>query len=410
MPKVRRSVVALAALLVLGTLGAATAGVVVAEMTGADGQTTIVSDSNSTNYLSPTADTVSGETYQTVGMDVSSAVTVAAQEIHNEHESQTFERQRQSVDEQERVAVANRQLETIKERFEQLDDQQHALFTRYADEEVSSNSLLRELIGLQVAIEAQSELLEQTETQADPSDEFRVELETIEHAITVDQPVADSVRGALVGTETPTTVYIQGGDSSLVLATVDDGQYLRQATLLDERSVGDPDQFGDDLSPGGYSQAQQRLAELYPWAYSLPNLDIGGDQLSVYSQIYQLGLTHPHGELTVYFDGATTNVFHENQYMPVTDLPRETTLENMTAAGTLSVEVTRQGGPMNVQVTDSTGEPADAAVMIDEQPVGTTGEDGSLWTVHPTDEFILTVDMPDGETITVTGPASAANR
>lgn len=396
MTKVPRGALALAAVAVLFGLAAASVG---GAVTDSQSQSTIVSDDNSTNYLSPTA--TSGEEYQRVTMDAAAATTVAAQEIHSAHDAESFERRLQSVESDRRTDVAGAQLETVKERFERLDRRQAVLFDEYSSGEISSATLLRELIALQAAVESQAALVDRAESDADPSADFRVELESLVDAISVEQPVTDRLQGSLVGSEEPTTVYLQSADGALVLALIDGDVHLRQATLLDERNLAEDDQFGEDLSPGGYSEAQQRMEALYPWAYNLPDLRIGGEDLSVYSQIYQLGLDHPQGELTVYFDGATKNVFHETQRLRLETLPIQRTVENSTEVGTLTVETTRATGAMRVTAEDAGGSGTDSTVLIDGQEVGTTGDDGVLWTIQPASEFEVTMTSPDGGNVSV---------
>ena len=399
MRKVPRGFVALVVVAVLFGLAAAAAGGVA---TDTQSQSTIATDRNSTNYLSPTAPT--GEGYERVTMDASTATAVAAQEIHNAHATGTFERRLQSVNEDERSAVAQAQLDAVRDRFERLDRRQTELFETYSAGETSTQALLRELIALRATVDAQSELLTRAASEANPSTASRVELETLEDALSVNQPVIERLQGTLVGDGEPETAYLQRADGALVLALVDGGEYYRQATLLTERDLDGTDQFGDDLSPGGYSQAQQRMEALYPWAYNLPSLRIGGDDLSVYSRIYQLGLAHPHGELTVYFDGATRNVFHETQQLRLDALPIERTVVNSTAAGAVTVETTRSTGAMRVTVEDPDGFAVEGPVRVDGQRVGGTDEEGRLWTVQPAADFELAVTMPDGGNVTVDWP------
>lgn len=396
MRKVPRGFVALVAVVVLFGLAAISVGGV---STDTQSQTTIVTDQNSTNYLSPLAP--GGEEYERVTMDASTAVAAAAQEIHNAHDAGTFERRIQSATEERRADVAQRQLETVRERFERLDRRQAELFAAYSAGEISTQALLRELIALETAVDAQIALLDRAESTANPSTSLRIELETLEDTLSVGRPVIERLQGTLVGGDGPTTAYLQHADEALVLALVDGGDYYRQATLLDQRDPDGTDQFGEDLSPGGYSEAQQRMEALYPWAYNLPNLQIGGDDLSVYSRIYQLGLEHPHGELTAYFDGATRNVFHENQRLRVDALPIERTATNSTGSGSVTVETTRSTGAMRVTVEDANGVAAERPVRIGEQVVGTTDEEGRLWTVQPAADFELAVAMPDGGMVTV---------
>lgn len=385
---------------VLFALTGAVGGAVTGNQT-TDGQVTIVSDANSTNYLAPSVVDVTSEQYQDVSMDASSAATVAVQEIHNEHDRETFNRQLQSTDTGEQTEIAQGQLENITDRLNRLDAMQHDLFRRYSENEISTETLLRELTELQTAIQAQSMLVDQAEEYAEPPNEFRIRLETLVDAVSVEQPVTDRVQETLVGDSESMTVFVQSATEGLVLATVEDGVHYRQATLLNERNLEGEDQFGGNLSLGGYSQAQQGMKELYPWAYDIPNLRFGGESPSVYSKIYQLGQTHPHGELTAYFDGTTTNIFHENQRISVTSMPTNNTVSNTTAAGTVTVEGTRESGPLSVSVQDGNQVVSGATVLIEDQRVGTTSTDGNLWTVQPSGAFNVTVNTPDGESITV---------
>ena len=398
MRKVPRAFVALV-VVVLFALAAASAG---GAATDAQSQSTIATDQNSTNYLSPTAPT--GEEYERVTMDASAATAVAAQEVHNAHDVETFERRLQAASSDERSDVAQAQLEAVRDRFEELDRRQAELYDSYSAGEISTGALLRELIALEAAVDAQTELLTRAESDANPSAAFRVEIETLEDTLSVDRPVTERLRETLVGGDAPKTVYLQRADDALVLALVDGEDYYRQATLLSERDPDGTDQFGEDLSPGGYSEAQQRMEALYPWAYNLPDLRIGGDDLSVYSRIYQLGLDHPQGELTAYFDGATKNVFHESQRLRVGTLPVERTVVNSTAAGSVTVETTRSTGAMRLTVEDADGFAVEQPVRVDGQPVGVTDEDGTLWTVQPASGFELAVTMPEGGNVTVDWP------
>jgi hypothetical protein len=396
MRKVPRGFVAVVAVVALFGLAAVSAGSVA---TDTQSQSTIATDQNSTNYLSPPAP--AGEEYERVSMDVSTAAAAAAQEIHNAHDAGTFERQLQSASEDRRSAVAQRQLEAVRDRLERLDRRQAELFAAYGSGEISTQALLRELIALETAVDAQTELRTRAESTANPSTALRVELETLEDVLSVDRPVIERLQGTLVGGDAPQTAYLQHADNALVLALVDGDDYYRQATLLDQRDPDGSDQFGDDLSPGGYSEAQQRLEALYPWAYNLPDLQIGGGDLSVYSRIYQLGLDHPQGELTAYLDGATKDVFHENQRLRLDTLPIERTVANSTESGSVTVETTRSTGAMRVTTEDAGGSAVERDVRIGEQVVGTTNEEGRLWTVQPAAEFELSVTMPDGGNVTV---------
>lgn len=376
-----------------------------------DGQSTIAPVANGTNYLSPSDPAV--EEYQGVGVDVTSAASIGAQKLHSEYDRRRNAEQLDISNATRREEIATVQIDRIEERFETIARQQAQLYESYANNEISARLLLRNVAILQVVAETQVENYEQAAAQTELSIERLSQLETFASGLTPKQPIVDQVTEMARTAESTTPVYLQAGSGGLVIAAVVDERFVRQAMVLGERDFDGKDQFklAQDISiedeewatPVGYEGALSRFAELYPWAYDITTTGTAG-QPNLFSRIYGVEDTNPQGRITAYFDSATKNVFHENQYGFVSDYSIEETVTNSTDAGTVTLRLTHESGPLQVTVTDGSREMTDVAIKINDQQIGSTDEDGNLWTVQPLAPFEVTVTTPDGERITVAVP------
>lgn len=388
----------------LAVVGIAVGGVIAVDNTADSTQSTVHHQENTTNYLSPAPGETETTEYHRVSIDVSSVIDSSAREIHAEHERYAFEVALSTADEAEtRALVAEQKLDEIDRRYQRLDQHQEDVFSEYERGTIESAAVVRELTALKSVIELQSDLRQRAEQETDPDSSLLSKLHSQEHALLVEQPVSDQLEQSLHGTTDPTTVYLQSGDSGLVLATIDDSTFKREATIRSERNLDGQDQFvetGEDEFQWGMGNAFPRSNELYPWAFDRDNLiqhDIGRADSSIHSQVYKITAHHLHGELSVYLDGGTTNVFHEAQTKPLSLLPVTETVSNSTDEYTLELELTDRAGPMLAAVVDDDGTPiTDASVTVDGQHVGTTDESGQLWIVRPHGPFEVSVS-PDGE-------------
>lgn len=373
-------------------------------------QATITATANGTNYLSPiTPDT---EGYEQISTDVSSAASISAQTIQSEHDSRSWAEQLASANQTTRQFIADAQLDNVETRFELIAQRQHELFEAYTAGELSDRALLRNLATLQIIAEAQVENYDRAVSNTEIEIERLAQLETLADGLTPEQPVVDHVAETMSSSDDGQIVYLQATDEGLAIAMVTDEQFSRQATVLSERDFDGQDQFklaqnitiGDDdwATPQGYSEAQTRLAELYPWAYSVRQIQPGA--VNPLSRIYSFNLPNPQGKLTTYFDGATRNVFHENQAGAVDSYSIEGIISNRTDSLRISLGLTHESGPLRVTVEDD-GQPiSDTAVRVNGQLVGTTDGEGQLWTVQPLTGFEVTVTTPDEQTASVSFP------
>lgn len=202
-------------------------------------------------------------------------------------------------------------------------------------------------------------------------------------------PLRDDLGAAVTGSGSTDRLYVGASGQGAVLATIRDGTYVRGAVRTDARdeAVG-----GVDLDA-----AQDRIAELYPWAWSN---NAGVSIRSIGQDVFRFQLGHSHGSLDSLLDTSSGNVFREIQQKSLSRTPAEPSYRRTVNNTTVVVSRTYAGGPVNVQVQNATGAPLPATVAVNETVVGETGEDGSVWAISPAGSYPVTV-RSDAETINV---------
>ena len=345
--------------------------------------------SNTTNYLFPDTG-VERRAYVEANVDVGSAVAASATHIEGRYRAETLEAQltSQSAESGDRLAVAERALTDAQTRMDDLDSQQEALFRGYSNGTLSRTQFLRHLAHLAAKTTAHGEYLDSLEASTvqyvdgTPSN-FDTRLSTMRaRTVSLPGPVSERVQNAVSGTADSFTLYAEGVDDTLVLGTVDDGQFYRQATVRSAHRPGEANTMTID-------EALQRAKELYPWVYSggqgfRPEIGRAGPG------IYRFSAEHPQGSLFSYLSGSTTDVFHETHTLDPNDIPVYRTVTNETDGLNLSVTTTTETGPMRVELTTPAGVPVNGTVSVNGDRVATTGDDGVLWTVRPSGTFRLT--------------------
>lgn len=404
---------ALAALLVVGLLlagagaGAVTSPGPVANpaVDPPEGTGAVVTLADTSNQATPSG--VNRRTYAQTDLDVAGAVSVGAARIGGRHAALTLdERLQRASTASDRLDVAADTLTGIESRLDRLDDRHRRLLTAYSDEDVSTRTFLRQLGLVRVAAAQERALLDRVSERAERSTSLSLPVETQTRVarlrgrlVALPSPVVDRVVDGTTGVGDPQTVYLQAASDGLVVATVDDGTYLRQATLRPDRSPGEPNQFAS------ITLAYDRAGKLYPWVFENA---IGSPSLSGFgdSSVYLVEASHPQGDLQAYLDGATRNVFHETQANAPEAVPVALTRTASTDSLRLQVNATHSTGPMWVTVTRPDGPNAtavDAAVRVNGQRVGTTGEDGRLLTLQPAGSFRVNATTGTAN-VTLSGP------
>jgi len=369
---------------------------------------------NTTNQLSIPDEDVRRTEYNTTGIDIGTATEAWAAQHYNRYDAYTFEERFRGLDSNEqRSQLVTDRLSAIAAQQRELERQQDRATRRYADGEISARALLR--TRLVVHAEA-TDLLESLDrvSSAQTSvpgytldDDTTTRLRTIKGNLrALTGPIGARLQSDLASTDS-TPIYIEAGQEAYMFATVTDDQYVRETRLASARDPSAPDEFVseavNDQNPerGQLDVADERLSELYPWLYERqrPSFTFYGT-----SGIYEFTATHPNGELATYLDGGTTDVFYETQFRDFSSVRTRSVDTVRNGSLEVTVQQSTATGPMLVSaVNNETGGAVDGRVTVDGQFVGSTGDDGLLWTVEPRGNYTVTVTTDTGRTAAI-GP------
>jgi hypothetical protein len=365
-----------------------------------------VTVTNTTNYLVP-SEPFSRQSYARGNVDVAGAVAFGSDRLHGEYTAIRFDRRfNDRTSAAGKLDAARAAVDTAETRLDRLDDRHAAVVAAYADGSLSRPQFLRQLGRIHVDATQTTEFLQRVRTRVKAADaSLPVTLDTRIAALRAElvalpSPVTSRLTDSLNGTAAPVTVYAAGAPEGLVLATAGD-DFERQATLRSEYVPDQPNQFAQGEEEP-ISLAFDRARALYPWVFdNLQSINrIGGFGNS---DVYFFDLSHPHGELQSYIHGGSTNVFSEYHQQGPANSPVRLTARNETTTLTLVVNASAETGPMRVAVASGTTDvPADATVRVNGDVVGTTGDDGELWTVRPIDRLRVNATVGD-QSVTVTG-------
>lgn len=364
---------------------------------------------NTTNQLTiPTGD-VRRASYNDTGIDVGSATEAWSTQLQHRHDALAFEeRFRRANSREARARLVTDRLATIEAKEQALDERQDRAIAGYARGELSAPAFLRTRLVVSAEAGELLETLDRVATAPDTAPGYSLNesvttrLRSVEGELqTLTGPIGTRLQSG-DGAAPDRTIYVEASDDSYMLATVADGDYVRETRLDGARNAGATDQFLATASNDGDPEtdrldiADEQAADRYPWLYERqrPSLTFYGT-----SGIYELTAAHPNGELTAYLDGGTTDVFYEEQSRDLSDV--RTTATERTVDGSLAVTVHRSSatGPLLVTAENNgTGASVDGAVRINGQPVGATGGDGALWTVEPRGSYTVTVETDAGTT------------
>lgn len=389
--------VVVALLLCLAPLSGISAGAI--QEQDQNGTMSVVSQTESAEYLAPTADRIDRSGIQTVSIDVSGAVGANVGGVRSTYYRVSLQRAYREADStSDRRAIVRNGTRRLGQQVEELEQRDQRAIDRYSAGSIGEQGLLRRL----AVVDQQSRALETTidwlEIRADNlgmSDAGRRLSLQRARLRPLQGPVRANAEKAISG-ESNVRVHVETSEGGIVLSTLEERNgeptYLREAH---DPSARTSDFTGQ--SDSGLAAAEERLRQLYPWVTnnSTPTAaPIGPDN----GRLWRFTYSHPHGSLETYLDVDTDRVVLERQYKDPDAVPT-TADEEVDGDLRLSINRTRAGGPLGVAVFDDvTGEPVDAKITVDGGSVGRTDAD-RLWTVAPRGSTTINATY-EGETVT----------
>lgn len=365
----------------------------------------VVSDANTTEYLALPSDDVQMERFETTRIDVSGALAADAGRLDAAFTRRWFDRAYAAADtDAERRLVLGLAADRVEERIDALQTREREALEAFNARDLSTSEYLRKLAVIHAGAGALQPVVGQLRDSIEDVEDSPVteqQLDSFEaQLLALRGPVRDRVGQALSGDlDEPPRVYVETSSTGVVLAVVDDGRYIREAYLASARVPGASDQFEEGGRP--IDEVQSRFQELYSWAATNSlSQSFGNAQLDD-AAVYPVTVSHPHGTLTTYLDGGTTDAFLERQRKDLSGVPTDASVASASSGLRLQVNRTHVGGPLEVRVLDSsTGEPVDARITVNDVPLGRTGADGRLWTIAPPARFSVEATA-DGRRVSV---------
>ena len=341
--------------------------------------------------------------YDTPGPDLTVALESADDELHLDHQLYVLDRAFDDATNDEREELVETTYERVTDRIETLEERERDVVRAHASGEIPNTVLMQTLVRNHVeAGQLQSALLE-LEDRADVVSGYSLDTRS-------DRTLLDTYQGAVRSTaeasnfgfltgSTSDLVSIKTGESGYVLSTVDDDNYVREATRFDNR---DPDATTREFqSP---SDAWDRAIELYPWVTEQTGSASVNERTA--ANLFWIQAPHAAGDFDAYLDGSMGDVFREEQKLSTASLPITANSTWASDSIELAVNETPANGPIEVTTTDpTTGDPVEATISIGDAELGETGADGTMWLVPPADdEYELTAER-GADSVNATLPA-----
>ena len=321
-------------------------------------------------------------------VEIGATVTVDKDRIDGRFADLRLETRLESAEsEQERRTILRSAISDLETGLEELKAYEAEIHREFRDGDRSERSLLVEL----ARIDAKAETIEGSAEHIGSlaNDVSGISLAGDVRAITGETavlrgPVRAHVNEVLAGERDPVRVSVTSSQNGVVLALIENGEYVREAYRNDNRNRS---------ATGSYSsisEAADRATEAYPWTFEQSSSSgISG----VGDGIFRITATHPQGSLVAYMDEGTDAVFRDHQTLGLSSIPVAQTANTTDDGLQLTVDRTYRSGPLLVTVVDSgTGEAVEGTVTIDDSVVGSTGADGTLWTVAPREDYSVTVE------------------
>ncbi|MFA9515664.1 hypothetical protein ACERIT_00330 [Halopenitus sp. H-Gu1] len=283
---------------------------------------------------------------------------VAAEAAVRDAETRLYERQQEAIDAHARGELSDREL-----------------FVELAEISATAEVLRMRLDALSVLAAETSGVTLETESLA-----FRLSV--------YEGPVRSYALETIRGGETPDRIYVETADDVVILAAIDDDEYLREVyrgDRWDRNAAGGPDES---------EQALERTLSAYP---RVDERSLSADTLGT-EGLTRVNVPFEGGRLRTFVSGGDGDVFIEHQRRELESFSDAHTRTSTQDGIELIVERTYPGGPVRVTATDlETGDPVSSATVTvaaggdDSVEVGSTNGEGQLWILSPDRPYRTTV-------------------
>lgn len=361
----------------------------------------IAQSNGTTNYLQVPDGEVRTSTIERASVDVTAATRMGADELEVQLAVETFRERFDSAEtEAERTAAVRELVQTLDRKTEQLQATQATALERYNDGRISSKQFLSTLARLDATAEEIRAAADAVEAEEEDTLDYTIppalgnRLRSFQARLL---PVEGKIRNvelqsAVRGSTQSPPLYVETGDRGIVLATIVNNNYAREAFNSTAFNPGGPSNLTI------YRDALDRMNVLYPWTMDPSNRN-GAPRVDTLwnTSVFSVTTQHRHGSLNVYLDASTTNVFREDQTRDLDAVPSTTVATNTSVIVELAVNTTHETGPLRIGLTrPGTTNPVEGDVYVDGTFVGTTGSDGTLWTIDTRGETTVRVETDDG--------------
>ncbi|ADD04959.1 uncharacterized protein Nmag_1380 [Natrialba magadii ATCC 43099] len=354
---------------------------------------------NTSNQLPLTGDIRGSHTVSESNLGTSFAKTTTQLQVDQQQYVLT-ERDLDELDGEDREQRIQTAYENTKDQIDALETREREAVLAHQNGDLSDGELVQVLVENYYEASALEETLFALQNDDDidvvPSQrqQFRADRTLLEFQTTaIRETLAEANEAG-----NPNTSYefrIQTSESGYRLSALDGDTYSTETVRFDNR---------DADAPNRYESIDQMIEDItaqYPWAHDHGSPHYQDNSLE---NLYWVDLPHDNGQLDIYVDAGTGDVYREAQEVSVESLPTVETETKSTGRIERTFDKTPSIGPTVLTVTeDGSDEPLQATIRVDGREIGATDENGSITYLPPADSYNITID---GETESVSAPVS----
>lgn len=381
---------------------AATATVAAAVGPAAVGTVPVVNTTDDgPNHLAINESDVAASETTTADFDVGTAIAADSASLRATYDESSFQRTMANAEtETNRTRIRLRALAPIESASADLRERNQVAIEAFATGELSATEFLDERARITARADelhrVVSAIHDSLPSYQPPEDTTRRVNYLRGQLRAMQGPISTEVASQTVRGGERSSFYVEASDSGFTLAQITGGNYQRETFLGDAWRPDLADRFaktGDALGA-----ARNRSATLYPWV--IDNQEAGGGMFG--DGIYWTSWDIPGGEVGIYLDGGTTDVFHEIQTRAVLSFDRTEVINRTSESIRITVDRTYESGPAAVTLRNvGSGTPIEGTVAIGDRDPVPVGPDGTLWFVEPRNDVTITATA-DGTDFSVT--------